>query len=107
MESSKVKESSDVAKNDMEVTVAKANRSSDPGDSLHAVEGGKKDPSIRRQELLVKSGLAEVCYFIIINVLIEFSNIFQFNSFQYCTLLLLILNIFGQLNDQKIEIGVY
>lgn len=27
------------------------------------VEGGKKDPSVRRQELLVNSGLAEVRYF--------------------------------------------
>ena len=36
-------------------------KSLDPNDSLHTVEGGKKDPSIRRQELLVKSGLVEVC----------------------------------------------
>ena len=27
------------------------------------VEGGKKDPSVRRHELLIKSGLAEVCCF--------------------------------------------
>lgn len=47
----------------MEVTEAEADRSSDPEDSVHVVEGGKKDPSVRRQELLVKSGLAEVCCF--------------------------------------------
>ncbi|GMN63404.1 hypothetical protein TIFTF001_032477 [Ficus carica] len=45
--------------NDVEVTEAEADRSSDPEDSVHVVEGGKKDPSVRRQELLVKSGLAE------------------------------------------------
>lgn len=27
----------------------------------HTAEGGKKDPSVRRQELLVDSGLAKVC----------------------------------------------
>ncbi|KAM5568884.1 pumilio [Rosa sericea] len=31
----------------------------DPDESTQLVDGGKKDPSIRRQELLVKSGLAE------------------------------------------------
>ncbi|XP_024030000.1 pumilio homolog 24 isoform X1 [Morus notabilis] len=45
--------------NDMEVTEAEAERSADPGETVPVVEGGKKDPSIRRQELLVKSGLAE------------------------------------------------
>lgn len=33
----------------------------DHDESTHLVDGGKKDPSVRRQELLVKSGLAEVC----------------------------------------------
>lgn len=32
-------------------------------EDAHSVEGGKKDPSVRRHELLVDSGLAEVCYF--------------------------------------------
>ncbi|XP_048321809.2 pumilio homolog 24 isoform X1 [Ziziphus jujuba] len=59
VESSKVNGSSEEAKNDTGMAVAEANTSSELGDSLHAVEGGKKDPSIRRQELLVKSGLAE------------------------------------------------
>lgn len=31
----------------------------DHDESTHLVDGGKKDPSVRRQELLVKSGLAE------------------------------------------------
>lgn len=53
--------------NDMELTGAEAERSADPGETVPVVEGGKKDPSIRRQELLVKSGLAEVCCFGIIN----------------------------------------
>lgn len=30
------------------------------------VEGGKKDPLIRRHELLVDSGLAEVCFFLVV-----------------------------------------
>lgn len=35
------------------------------GESLDLTEGGKKDPLLRRQELLVNSGLAEVCCFTI------------------------------------------
>lgn len=31
-------------------------------EDIHLVKGGKKDPFVRRQELLVKSGLAEVCW---------------------------------------------
>lgn len=56
--------------NDVEVTDAEDNRSSDPGETLHTVEGGKKDPSVRREELLVKSGLAEVCCFGIMSSLL-------------------------------------
>ncbi|KAL9225155.1 hypothetical protein vseg_001108 [Gypsophila vaccaria] len=33
--------------------------STEPGDDMSLAEGGKKDPLVRRQELLVKSGLAE------------------------------------------------
>ena len=32
-------------------------------ENLNSVEGGKKDPFLRRQELLVNSGLAEVANF--------------------------------------------
>ncbi|KAG2721386.1 hypothetical protein I3760_02G079700 [Carya illinoinensis] len=57
--SSMVVESSDEeAKRETEVTVAEGNTSAS-GDDLHLVEGGKKDPFLRRQELLVNSGLAE------------------------------------------------
>lgn len=38
-----------------------ADESADPDEDIHLVEGGKKDPYLRRQELLVNSGLAEVC----------------------------------------------
>lgn len=58
--SSEVNRSGEEASSDLEVTVDEANTNDD---DLHLVEGGKKDPSIRRQELLVKSGLAEVCCF--------------------------------------------
>lgn len=34
----------------------------DPDDDIQLPEGGKKDPFLRRQELLVNSGLAEVCF---------------------------------------------
>ncbi|KAH0993000.1 hypothetical protein GBA52_004483 [Prunus armeniaca] len=54
--SSEVNRSGEEASSDLEVTVDEANTNDD---DLHLVEGGKKDPSIRRQELLVKSGLAE------------------------------------------------
>jgi pumilio family protein 6 len=40
------------------VTVAEGNENTSSGDDV--VEGGKKDPFLRRQELLVNSGLAEV-----------------------------------------------
>ncbi|XP_062108670.1 pumilio homolog 24 [Humulus lupulus] len=59
--SGKVNGSSEEVKHndDMEETETEANASSDPVETLHMVEGGKKDPSVRREELLVKSGLAE------------------------------------------------
>ncbi|KAA8548976.1 hypothetical protein F0562_000660 [Nyssa sinensis] len=45
--------------NDTVEVAAKANRSMGSGESVHLMEGGKKDPFLRRQELLVDSGLAE------------------------------------------------
>uniref|UniRef100_A0A2N9HEV0 PUM-HD domain-containing protein n=1 Tax=Fagus sylvatica TaxID=28930 RepID=A0A2N9HEV0_FAGSY len=57
--SSKVEESNNKdTKDDPEVTVAEGNENTSSGDDV--VEGGKKDPFLRRQELLVNSGLAEV-----------------------------------------------
>lgn len=40
-------------------------------ETLEMFEGGKKDPLIRRQELLVKTGLAEVSFFKIMNILLD------------------------------------
>ncbi|KAJ9699672.1 hypothetical protein PVL29_005507 [Vitis rotundifolia] len=58
--SSKTKESGDEeTKGDPEVTTAEANENTSPSESHHIAEGGKKDPNLRRQELLVDSGLAE------------------------------------------------
>ncbi|RVW99148.1 Pumilio-like 24 [Vitis vinifera] len=58
--SSKTKESGDEeTKGDLEVTTAEANENTSPSESHHIAEGGKKDPNLRRQELLVDSGLAE------------------------------------------------
>ncbi|KAF3456285.1 hypothetical protein FNV43_RR00935 [Rhamnella rubrinervis] len=56
---SKVNESSEEVRSDMEVTVEEASTSTNPVESIPMVEGGQKDPYDRRQELLVKSGLAE------------------------------------------------
>lgn len=36
---------------------------SDAEENVKSVAGGKKDPILRRRELLVDSGLAEVCLF--------------------------------------------
>jgi pumilio family protein 6 len=44
------------------VTVGEGNKDTSSGDNIQLVEGGKKDPFLRRQELLVNSGLAEVCF---------------------------------------------
>lgn len=44
----------------MEETADEANDDKHSGDDSHPVESGKKDPIVRRQELLIKSGLAEV-----------------------------------------------
>lgn len=42
-----------------EEAVAEDNKNTSSGDSIQPAEGGKKDPFLRRQELLVNSGLAE------------------------------------------------
>ncbi|KAJ6722143.1 hypothetical protein OIU85_025149 [Salix viminalis] len=54
----KHEESSVKDNNGREVTMEKPDDSTSP-ETLQLIEGGKKDPSIRRQELLVGSGLAE------------------------------------------------
>ncbi|KAG5236011.1 hypothetical protein OIU78_003997 [Salix suchowensis] len=54
----KDEESSVKDNNGREVTMEKPDDSTSP-ETLQLIEGGKKDPSIRRQELLVGSGLAE------------------------------------------------
>ncbi|OVA18708.1 Pumilio RNA-binding repeat [Macleaya cordata] len=45
--------------NDMETAGADTDNSKSTGESEQLVDGGKKDPSVRRVELLVNSGLAE------------------------------------------------
>ena len=77
MESLKVNESNEETRSDMEVTVEEANTSTNPDESIPVIEGGLKDPSDRRQELLVKSGLAKVCCFNIPVYSFEFSIIFE------------------------------
>lgn len=47
------------AEHDSELPASDADEIMEPGEDVHLVEGGKKDPFVRRQELLVKSGLAE------------------------------------------------
>ncbi|XP_059433723.1 pumilio homolog 24-like [Corylus avellana] len=60
VKSSKVDEfSGEEAKDDTKVTVAEGNTNTSSSDNIQLVEGGKKDPFLRRQELLVNSGLAE------------------------------------------------
>ncbi|XP_011011878.1 PREDICTED: pumilio homolog 24-like isoform X2 [Populus euphratica] len=54
----KDKESSDKDNSGRDFTMAEADGSAS-SETLQLVEGGKKDPSIRRQELLVGSGLAK------------------------------------------------
>ncbi|XP_057957672.1 pumilio homolog 24 [Malania oleifera] len=56
---SKVGKSGYEVEGDIETTLAEASISADTSDSHHVVGGGKKDSTLRRQELLVNSGLAE------------------------------------------------
>lgn len=44
------------------MTATESGKDDTPAEDLHLAEGGKKDPSLRRMELLVSSGLAEVCF---------------------------------------------
>ena len=64
---SDTKSSKDEASSDEDDSTAKTTTAgSNEGESAENadfVEGGKKDPSIRRQQLLVGSGLVEVCSF--------------------------------------------
>lgn len=58
----KDEETSDkVVKSEEELTTTNDNQSLSSKENL---PGGKKDPFLRRQELLIKSGLAEVCYLV-------------------------------------------
>lgn len=41
---------------------------SDAEENVKSVAGGKKDPILRRKELLVDSGLAEVYFFFFLNL---------------------------------------
>lgn len=54
-------ESSDKNDSGKEVTMEEADENTN-AETLQPIEGGKKDPSLRRQELLMGSGLAEVCH---------------------------------------------
>ncbi|OIW17690.1 hypothetical protein TanjilG_29040 [Lupinus angustifolius] len=47
------------SKDDVEVAVDELNKDQTSADDLDLAESGKKDPFVRRQELLIKSGLAE------------------------------------------------
>ncbi|XP_031277171.1 pumilio homolog 24 [Pistacia vera] len=58
IKSVKNEESNDEMADQGEAAV-RADESTSPSEDLHLVEGGKKDPYLRRQELLVNSGLAE------------------------------------------------
>lgn len=49
--------------NDTGEKESEADGSKVSAEGSEVVEGGKKDPLIRRHELLVDSGLAEVCCF--------------------------------------------
>ncbi|KAE8690446.1 hypothetical protein F3Y22_tig00110895pilonHSYRG00451 [Hibiscus syriacus] len=49
----------ETATSDPDMTETESGKSDIPEESLCSAEGGKKDPSLRRRELLVKSGLAE------------------------------------------------
>ncbi|XP_052189701.1 pumilio homolog 24 [Diospyros lotus] len=44
---------------DREGVIGESNKDAAPGQNVHLTEGGKKDPFLRRQELLLNSGLAE------------------------------------------------
>ncbi|KAA3455673.1 pumilio-like protein 24 [Gossypium australe] len=49
----------EVATTDSDTEATESGKSDIPEENLNSAEGGKKDPSLRRRELLVNSGLAE------------------------------------------------
>ncbi|MBA0557785.1 hypothetical protein Golob_014829 [Gossypium lobatum] len=49
----------EVATTDSDMKATESSKSDTPEENLNSAEGGKKDPSLRRRELLVNSGLAE------------------------------------------------
>nr|KJB34630.1 hypothetical protein B456_006G077200 [Gossypium raimondii] len=49
----------EVATTDSDMEATESGKSDTPEENLNSAEGGKKDPSLRRRELLVNSGLAE------------------------------------------------
>lgn len=59
-ETSKASLGDDESKEDMEVAVDKVHQDQTSVDDADLAESGKKDPFVRRQELLINSGLAEV-----------------------------------------------
>lgn len=53
--------SKEAAMSDPDVTTTESGKIDTPEENLYSAEGGKKDPFLRRRELLVSSQLAEVC----------------------------------------------
>ena len=63
-ESSEVNEASDEEKRDNGEILVEANTGKSAGKNSDVNEVAKKDPLTRRRELLINSGLAEVCVFL-------------------------------------------
>lgn len=70
------------SKEDNEMPVDEPDKDETPVDDSDLVESGKKDPFVRRQELLIKSGLAEVGCFSYLLVIISLHV-----SFLFCCLI--------------------
>lgn len=64
--------------NSTKLTVVGANESASP-ENVQLIDGGKKDPYLRRKELLVENGLAEVS--LILSLSLYLCGSFHFNSF--------------------------
>lgn len=62
-ETSKASLDDNESNEDKEVAVDEVNKDKTSVDDSDLAESGKKDPLVRRQELLINSGLAEVCCF--------------------------------------------
>ncbi|XLS90050.1 hypothetical protein HN51_066058, partial [Arachis hypogaea] len=58
-EALKVSLNDEQSKEDTEMAVDERSKDDTPKDDSYVAESGKKDPFVRRQELLIKSGLAE------------------------------------------------